>query len=675
MKFDLKSLKNLSIRYKLIGITLVLILIPLVISSYDAISISNKNINKVITQKLDTDLKVAWQIYDQELKNINMLASNFSHNNNLVNYLMANQSDILNGWLKGQKESTGLSFLTALDTRGVVIASATNPQLVKSKIYQGALTNEALKGKTLSSTEIISSEMIKGEMLESIVSGQGNGSGSAMAIVSVLPLIDNYKNQMGILVAGKILNNDFSIVDKIKATVGGTATIFQKDLRISTNVKNSSGQRAVGTKVSKPVYESVLSNGSSYRGRAFVVTDWYITAYDPVKNSSGENIGILFVGVEEKPFVSLQKSFRNRVMLLVLCFITIGGIVTYLTAGYIFKPIVHTSEMLKDIAGGEGDLTKRLEVSSKDEIGELVKWFNTFVDKLHNIIGKIADSTSQLASSTEELSATSSQITVGTEKQSSQTEQIATSMEEMSATVIDIARNASEAAEADKGGEIVRNTVEGMNRIAGAVRQSASTIDTLRSSSEQIGEIIGVIDEIADQTNLLALNAAIEAARAGEQGRGFAVVADEVRKLAERTTKATREIAEMIKSIQEDTGGAVSSMEAGSQEVENGVGLANQAGDSLKQIVEGVNRVTDMVQQIATSTEEQSAATEEISSNVESVATATRETTSGVEQSATAVHQLSELASNLKGIVDQFKLKKDREEEQVAVEEGVEVSS
>ena len=584
MKFDLRSLKNLSIRYKLIGITLVLILIPLVISSYDAISISNKNINKVITQKLDTDLKVAWQIYDQELKNINMLASNFSHNNNLVNYLMANQSDILNGWLKGQKESTGLSFLTALDTRGVVIASATNPQLVKSKIYQGALTNEALKGKTLSSTEIISSEMIKGEMLESIVSGQGNGSGSAMAIVSVLPLVDNYKNQMGILVAGKILNNDFSIVDKIKATVGGTATIFQKDLRISTNVKNSSGQRAVGTKVSKPVYESVLSNGSSYRGRAFVVTDWYITAYDPVKNSSGENIGILFVGVEEKPFVSLQKSFRNRVMLLVLCFITIGGIVTYLTAGYIFKPIVHTSEMLKDIAEGEGDLTKRLEIRSHDEIGELAKWFNLFVAKLQSIMSKIADATTQLASATEELSATSSQITVGTEKQSSQAEQIATSMEEMSATVIDIARNASEAAEAakgatdkaGKGGEIVKNTVEGMNRIADAVRQSASTIEALRSSSEQIGEIIGVIDEIADQTNLLALNAAIEAARAGEQGRGFAVVADEVRKLAERTTKATREIAEMIKSIQADTGGAVSSMEAGRGGRERG--WAGQSG-------------------------------------------------------------------------------------------------
>ena len=371
-----------------------------------------------------------------------------------------------------------------------------------------------------------------------------------------------------------------------------------------------------------------------------------------------------------------------------LSIITAACLFLGLAFGYLISRVIKTSicqmlNMLKDIAGGEGDLTKRLEVSSKDEIGELAKWFNTFLDKLHNIIGKIADSTSRLASATEELSATSSQITVGTEKQSSQTEQIATAMEEMSATVIDIARNASEAAEAakgatakaDKGGEIVRNTVEGMNRIAGAVRQSASTIEALRSSSEQIGEIIGVIDEIADQTNLLALNAAIEAARAGEQGRGFAVVADEVRKLAERTTKATREIAEMIKSIQADTGGAVSSMEAGSQEVENGVGLANQAGESLLQIVEGVNRVTDMVQQIATSTEEQSAATEEISSNVESVATATRETTSGVEQSATAVHQLSELASNLKSIVDQFKLKKDGEEELVAVEEGAEASS
>jgi len=357
-------------------------------------------------------------------------------------------------------------------------------------------------------------------------------------------------------------------------------------------------------------------------------------------------------------------SYTKLLVITVLCVFLALGLGVFISRA-LKKSLTQLIRMLKDIAEGEGDLTKRLEASSGDELGEMARWFNTFVDKLNSVFRKIADSTDQLASAAEQLSASSSQISAGTDKQASQTEQIATSMEEMSATVIDIARNASEAAgaansatqSADKGGDIVKNTVEGMNRIAGAVRESASTIEALKKSSEQIGEIIGVIDEIADQTNLLALNAAIEAARAGEQGRGFAVVADEVRKLAERTTKATREIAEMIKSIQSETGGAVSSMESGSQEVEKGVTLASEAGEALQQIVEQVNKVTDMVQQIATSTEEQSAAAEEISSNVESVATIARESTTGIEQSTSAAHELSQLATSLKSIVQQFKLK------------------
>lgn len=668
-KIDLGLIKNISIRYKLIVTTLILILIPLLISSYDAIFTSDRNIKKIITSKLDSDLKVAWQIYNQELMNNKIIAENLSHNNNLINFVMGTQSELLNQWLKAQKNVTTLNILTALDTKGVVVGSANNPGLVGSKIYQGSLINEAISGKAVNSTEIIPYNIIKNELLENNVNINGFQSNNAMAQLSVIPLIDMYNNQMGILVAGSLINNNFSIVDKIKDTVGGTATIFQGDNRISTNVKDKSDNRAIGTKMSKAVFDKVLFEGSSFRGRAFVLTDWYLGAYDPIKNNDGKNIGALYVGVEEKPFNKIQKSFRNRVMLLVLFFIALGAIIVYFSTGLITKPIEKVSHRLKDIAEGEGDLTKSLEVTSNDEIGELAKWFNVFVAKLHSIIHKVSNSTNQLASAAEQLSASSAQISSGAEKQTSQTEHIATSMEEMSATIIDIAKNANEAAEAakgadekaNKGGEIVKNTVGGMNRIAEAVKESAHTMQALKGSSEQIGEIIGVIDDIADQTNLLALNAAIEAARAGEQGRGFAVVADEVRKLAERTTKATKEIAEMIKSIQSDTSGAVSSMEAGSKEVEKGVALANEAGEALKQIVEEVLKVTDMVQQIATSTEEQSAATEEVSSNIESVSTVAKETSSGMEQSTNAIQELSQLATGLKNIVGQFKLKVEEE--------------
>jgi len=188
------------------------------------------------------------------------------------------------------------------------------------------------------------------------------------------------------------------------------------------------------------------------------------------------------------------------------------------------------------------------------------------------------------------------------------------------------------------------------------VNKSAETVKELGKSSDQIGEIIGVIDDIADQTNLLALNAAIEAARAGDQGRGFAVVADEVRKLAERTTKATKEIAGMIKKIQADTTGAVQSMEEGTSEVERGIRLADKAGASLQDIVGVSQKVTDMVTQIAAASEEQSSASEEISKNVEAISKVTGETAQGTQQIARAAEGLNRLTNTLQDLIGRFTL-------------------
>jgi len=209
---------------------------------------------------------------------------------------------------------------------------------------------------------------------------------------------------------------------------------------------------------------------------------------------------------------------------------------------------------------------------------------------------------------------------------------------------------------------VVEETVAGMNKIAMVVSQSAEIVRELGNSSDQIGEIIQVIDDIADQTNLLALNAAIEAARAGEQGRGFAVVADEVRKLAERTTKATKEIADMIKKIQKDTGGAVESIEMGTKEVEKGKELANKAGDSLKSIIKGTTVVVDVVTQVAAASEEQSATSEQISKSIEGINNVTQESATGVQQIARASEDLNRLTNNLQTLISKFKLKTNSKE-------------
>jgi methyl-accepting chemotaxis protein len=241
---------------------------------------------------------------------------------------------------------------------------------------------------------------------------------------------------------------------------------------------------------------------------------------------------------------------------------------------------------------------------------------------------------------------------------------VASAVEEMTKTIVENSRNASSTADtakeakmaAEQGGLVVEETVGGMRRIAEVVKQSAGTVQELGKSSDQIGEIIGVIDDIADQTNLLALNAAIEAARAGDQGRGFAVVADEVRKLAERTTKATKEIAGMIKKIQLDTRGAVTSMDEGTKQVDEGIKLADKAGTSLHQIVGISQKVTDMVSQIAAASEQQSTASEQISKNVEAISSVTGESAAGVQQIARAAEDLNRLTENLQQLLSKFSL-------------------
>ncbi|MEJ2254319.1 MAG: HAMP domain-containing methyl-accepting chemotaxis protein [Nitrospirota bacterium] len=330
--------------------------------------------------------------------------------------------------------------------------------------------------------------------------------------------------------------------------------------------------------------------------------------------------------------------------------------------------IKNVDAMLEDIARGEGDLTRRIPVTSRDEVGDLSRWFNAFVEKLHGIMTRISGHASVLAASSEELSASTGHLTQGLSQQAGQVEQAATAMNQVSRTIMDVSRNASEASTAAKesvdvaarGEKVVEETAEGMHGIAETVTRATSVIEELGRSSQQIGEIISVINEIADQTNLLALNAAIEAARAGEQGRGFAVVADEVRKLAERTAKATDEITAMITRIQRDTGTSVESMVEGRSRVEAGIKTAGQAKEALESIVTASQRCLDMVSMIAAATEQQSSAIEQITSNIEAMASISHASSTSVSQINSSTAELSRIAAEHQEMVSRFKLTEEK---------------
>jgi methyl-accepting chemotaxis protein len=339
----------------------------------------------------------------------------------------------------------------------------------------------------------------------------------------------------------------------------------------------------------------------------------------------------------------------------------LGGVVVIRS---VIGPIREIIARLQDIAQGEGDLTKRVDEERKDELGELGQWFNRFVERVHDIIAEVAGSTSEVASAATQIAASSEEMAVSLGNQRKQVDEISSTIADMSGSIVEVARKSSEASSnaqesgqvAQAGGDVVNQTIEGMRSISAAVTASATSVRELGSRGEQIGQIIDVINDIADQTNLLALNAAIEAARAGEHGRGFAVVADEVRKLADRTTKATDEITGSIEAIQTETSQAVERMNAGTEEVDTGMIKAGEAGESLNKIVTRAADVSSMIQAIASAAEQQSASSEQITRSIDSVNASSAQASEGAEQSAMAANQLSKKAEALQGIVSQFKL-------------------
>jgi methyl-accepting chemotaxis protein len=335
------------------------------------------------------------------------------------------------------------------------------------------------------------------------------------------------------------------------------------------------------------------------------------------------------------------------------------GLLSILIRKVVIEPVGKVRDALRN-----ADLHLRFDSTMQDEIGQMTRAFDGFVGSLRTTLVQVQGTAQSVASASAQISSSTEEMAAGAQEQTSQASEVAGSVEEIARTIQENSQNAAHAAQvaadarkaAHEGGGVVEGTITGMRRIADVVRQSAQTVRALGTSSDQIGEIISVIDDIADQTNLLALNAAIEAARAGDQGRGFAVVADEVRKLAERTTKATKEIAQMIRKIQGDTRDAVASMEEGTRQVDDGIRLADKAGSSLQSIVGISQQVTDMVSQIAVASEQQASMSQQISRNVEAITTVTSETASGTQQIARSADDLRRVADELQKLMQSFNL-------------------
>lgn len=333
-------------------------------------------------------------------------------------------------------------------------------------------------------------------------------------------------------------------------------------------------------------------------------------------------------------------------------------------ANKVTKPLRQTALALLDISKGDGDLTRRLEVQSNDEVGQVSQGFNEFADKIQILVTDLKGGINDLCESIRKMNHVVDETHSNVEQQRHETAQAAAAVHQMAAAAQQVAGNASNAAhaaqsadnEANTGKETVDGTISAISSLSGEIDQASEVIDVLRSDAEEIGNVVNVITSIADQTNLLALNAAIEAARAGEFGRGFSVVADEVRTLANRTQQSTDEIRGMIESLQSGAQKAVSVMDSSKTQSINTVDRAAQASDSLNTITHSVGTITEMNTQIASAAEEQTSVAEEISRNVQQVADIAEHSASSAEELSMTSTELSQLEQRLSGIVGQFKV-------------------
>ncbi|WP_322090991.1 methyl-accepting chemotaxis protein [Cytobacillus massiliigabonensis] len=486
-----------------------------------------------------------------------------------------------------------------------------------------------------------------------------------------------------------LINENDDIVDEIGGDTEDTVTIFQGDTRVSTNVMKD-GKRAIGTQVSQKVSDVVLKNGEHYYGEANAAGHIYQSAYMPIKNTSGEIIGIFYVGASQSIIESILSSFLVKFITILCVVIVVSALATYWFTKRMKKRLANITSALE--LAKDGDFTSHIKDYTGDELNDLSISFNRMAENLKQMINEVNVASEQVAASSDELTASAEQtsqateiitdtiqlVAQGAEHSTVSVQESAVALEEVSKGVQSIAETASFISEASSqasqkakdGGVYVDRTVQQINAISHSVNESGEVFQSLDQRSKEIGDITKVISDISDQTNLLALNAAIEAARAGEHGKGFAVVADEVRKLAEQSQQSSAQISNLIVEIQQDMVHSNKSIEQVTRDVKAGLEIVEQTEGSFNEILHFMDNLAAKIHDLAATAEQVSASIEEVSATVTSiteissgtsdhsknVAASAEEQLASMKEISISAQSLSNLAEDLQILIGRFKI-------------------